>query len=160
MDAGPELVAAADPWALSLPVLAGRHTDAVPELVERVAELRAAGARLFEVIVGTPVDAYGARLTFRFGGGDADEVVQRAGLSGHPWGVPDWIGVRTGGDGAALAHRTASACMIITQGFLANRGLFRWMDAEEYLTAVTVAFSPEPCSRTPNPADALPAVRA
>lgn len=71
-----------------------------------------------------------------------------------------WADQRTGGDGAALAHRTASACMIITQGFLANRGLFRWMDAEEYLTAVTVAFSPEPCSRTPNPADALPAGRA
>ncbi|GEM_PF-4565395 len=103
MDSEPALVAAADPWALALPVLAGPHTEAVPGLMARVAELRSAGARLFEVVVGTPIDAYGARLTFRTGDGDAVDVARRAGLSGHPWGVPDWIGVRTGADGAVRA---------------------------------------------------------
>ena len=50
-----------------------------------------------------------------------------------------WADQQSGGDGAALARRTASACMIIGQGFLANRGLFGWLDAEEYLE--TVAFA-------------------
>lgn len=55
-----------------------------------------------------------------------------------------WADLRAradGGDGSALARQTASACMIITQGFLANRGLFGWMDAEEYLQTVTRAFA-------------------
>jgi TetR/AcrR family transcriptional regulator, transcriptional repressor of aconitase len=54
-----------------------------------------------------------------------------------------WADDRSGGDGSALARQTASACMIIGQGFLANRELFGWMDAEEYLEAVAVAFGPD-----------------
>lgn len=61
-----------------------------------------------------------------------------------------------GGDGAELARRTAYACMIIGQGFLANQGLFGWMDAEEYLATVARAIAPDPCPHT-NPADALSA---
>jgi hypothetical protein len=103
MDAETELVAAADPWALALPVLAGPHVEAVPELVALVADLRGAGARLFEVVVGTPIGAYGARLTFRTGIRDAADVAARVGLADHPWGVPDWVGLRTGADGAVRA---------------------------------------------------------
>jgi hypothetical protein len=57
-----------------------------------------------------------------------------------------WADQRSGGDGSVLAHQTASACMIIAQGFLANRGLFGWMDAEEYLQAVATAFGGQPDS--------------
>ena len=103
MDAGLERVAATDPWALALPVLAGPHGEAVPELRSRVADLRGAGARLFEVVVGTPIEAYGARLTFRSGSGAAAGVAGRVGLADHPWGVPDWIGLRTAADGAVRA---------------------------------------------------------
>lgn len=92
-----------DPWALALRVLAGPHVDAVPELVARIAGVRRAGARLFEVVVGTPVDAYGARLTFLSGDGDAAAVAHQAGLADHRWGVPDWIGLRTEGDGTVRA---------------------------------------------------------
>lgn len=92
----------ADPWALALRVLAGGHQDAVPELVARTAALHAAGARLFEVVVGTPAEAYGARLTF-LTGDDPDAVVGQVGLAGHPWGAPDWIGLRTAADGSVRA---------------------------------------------------------
>jgi len=99
MDAEQQLAAAGDPWALALPVLAGPHGEAVPALLAQVTALRGAGARLFEVVVGTPVEAYGARLTFVNGDG-SETVAARAGLGGHPWGPPDWVGLRTGADGA------------------------------------------------------------
>lgn len=51
-----------------------------------------------------------------------------------------WADQQSADDGADLARRTASACMIIGQGFLANRGLFGWLEAEEYLDAVVLAF--------------------
>lgn len=44
-------------------------------------------------------------------------------------------------DGDALASRVAAACLIMCQGFLANRSLHGWMSAEEYLDATTAAFS-------------------
>jgi len=94
------VVAAVDPWVLAAGVLAGPHAGAVPALVAQVAALRDAGARLFEVVVGTPVDAYGARLTFVTRSGAATSVV---GLDAHPWGPPDWVGLRTGADGAVRA---------------------------------------------------------
>ncbi|MDM7853460.1 hypothetical protein [Cellulomonas alba] len=94
-------VAAADPWALALPVLAGPHVDAVPALLARVAALRGAGAPLFEVVVGTPVAAYGARLTFETGRHEA--VARQAGVGDHPWGPPDWVGLRTAAGGAVRA---------------------------------------------------------
>ena len=38
--------------------------------------------------------------------------------------------------------RVAQTCLIMGQGFLANRGLFGWMGAEQYLDAVLAAFGP------------------
>lgn len=102
MDVEPA-VAAVDPWALALPLLAGPHVEAVPALLAQVAALRDAGARLFEVVVGTPIEAYGARLTFVTGDGDAEAVARHAALDGHPWGPPDWIGLRTDADGTVRA---------------------------------------------------------
>ena len=53
-----------------------------------------------------------------------------------------WADLRSGGDGAALASRVAKTCLVMGQGFLANRTLFGWLSAEEYLEGVTAAFGP------------------
>ncbi|GAA3631686.1 TetR/AcrR family transcriptional regulator [Microlunatus ginsengisoli] len=50
-----------------------------------------------------------------------------------------WADAAAGGDGGELATRVAGACLIMCQGFLANRCLLGWMSAEEYLDAVTTA---------------------
>jgi hypothetical protein len=52
----------------------------------------------FEVIAGTPCERYGARLTFRAAGGTA-ALAEAFGLTQHPWGDPDWVGVRVSRDG-------------------------------------------------------------
>jgi AcrR family transcriptional regulator len=57
----------------------------------------------------------------------------------RPWADATAAGAGAPGDGAALAARTASACLIMGQGFLANRCLLGWMSAEDYLETVTVA---------------------
>jgi AcrR family transcriptional regulator len=53
-----------------------------------------------------------------------------------------WADRRIGGDGAALASGVAKTCLAMGQGFLANRTLFGWLSAEEYLEGVTAAFGP------------------
>jgi hypothetical protein len=47
-----------------------------------------------------------------------------------------------GDDGASarLALRTAQTCLTMTQGFLANRCLFGWLDAGEFLETASRAF--------------------
>ena len=55
----------------------------------------------------------------------------------RPWA--DAMAAGSPGDGAALAARTASACLIMGQGYLANRCLLGWMSADDYLETVTVA---------------------
>lgn len=46
----------------------------------------------FEAVVGTPARRYGPRLTFRVaGGGRFDALAAR---HPHPWGAPDWVGLR------------------------------------------------------------------
>jgi len=97
------MVPAPDRWQLALTVLAGDHRQAAAEFVTTAAALRGAGARLFEVIVGTPSPEYGGRVTFLTGEAEPDTVVRLAGLSGHPWGRPDWIGLRTDADGSVRA---------------------------------------------------------
>ena len=52
----------------------------------------------FEVIAGTPCERYGARLTFRAVGGSA-ALAAAFGLTHHPWGAPDWVGVRVSRSG-------------------------------------------------------------
>jgi TetR/AcrR family transcriptional regulator, transcriptional repressor of aconitase len=51
-----------------------------------------------------------------------------------------WADQYGGGDGAALASKVAKTCLAMGQGFLANRTLFGWMSAEEYLDGVIAAF--------------------
>lgn len=54
-----------------------------------------------------------------------------------------WAAQRTGGDAATLARDVAQACLIMGQGFLANRTLFNWMTAEQFLDALAAAWSPD-----------------
>lgn len=42
-----------------------------------------------------------------------------------------------GGEGWDLARRTAQTLLVMCQGFLANRCLFGWLDAEDYLATAT-----------------------
>lgn len=89
-------------WAQALTCLAGRHPAALESLAGIVENLGAAGGVPFEVIAGTPASHYGARITFRAAGGsDPAALAAAAGLAAHPWGTPDWIGVRTSADGTA-----------------------------------------------------------
>jgi hypothetical protein len=88
-----------DVWAQALGRLTAGHPDALPSLRRTVGALQAAGGLPFEVIAGTPAGRYGARLTFR-AGADTRALARAAGLAGHPWGTPDWVGVRTSPDGA------------------------------------------------------------
>ena len=44
--------------------------------------------------------------------------------------------------GPELAARVAQACIIMCQGFLANRCLFGWLTVEEYLDTATRALTP------------------
>ena len=53
-----------------------------------------------------------------------------------------WADAQTDGAGEELALRTAQACMIMSQGFLANRCLFGWLDAEDFLATATHALGP------------------
>ncbi len=91
-----------DQWHLALSALAGAHADATQSLIATVDRLRAAGGALFEVISGAPALRYGARLTFR-PVGDRAAFAVAGGLADHPWGPPDWIGVRTSADGTTRA---------------------------------------------------------
>jgi AcrR family transcriptional regulator len=44
--------------------------------------------------------------------------------------------------GPELAARAARACLIMCQGFVANRCLFGWLNVEEYLETATRALTP------------------
>lgn len=87
-------------WDAALAVLGRPHPGALPSLAATVEGIRGAGGVLCEVIAGTPDSRYGARLTFRAARDrDPAAVARAAGFGDHPWGVPDWIGVRTAADG-------------------------------------------------------------
>jgi hypothetical protein len=58
-----------------------------------IEKLHKLGAVPFEVIAGTPGERYGARLTFRATGSTA-ALAEAGGFTHHPWGAPDWLGVR------------------------------------------------------------------
>ena len=69
-----------------------------PILQKAIEKACALGGVPLEVIVGTPKDRYGARITLRLPF-DKSEFVRAFGLDGHPWGLPEWVGLRTQGDG-------------------------------------------------------------
>ncbi|MGH8531299.1 MAG: hypothetical protein ACREV1_00885 [Gammaproteobacteria bacterium] len=60
----------------------------------------ARGAIPFEIISGVPLHRYGARITFR-PGPEPQRLAAVAGLAGHPWGLPDAIGLRVSPTGTA-----------------------------------------------------------
>lgn len=92
----------ADPaWADIVGGLTAGSDGSSEELLGAVRRLRAAGGVAFEVVAGTPVESYGARITFRPARGSNErertQLAAVAGLDPHPWGTPDWIGIRSGG---------------------------------------------------------------
>ncbi|MEM7052535.1 MAG: hypothetical protein AAF604_22925 [Acidobacteriota bacterium] len=77
------------------------------ELFEACGRALEVGARPFEVVVGAPDADHGARLTFERPA-DPAPLGDAFGLADHPWGAPDWIGLRwseKGGLKAKPYHR-------------------------------------------------------
>lgn len=81
-------------WGLLAACLGVAQPQTVTVLVDEMARASRAGARLFEVVTGAPHVRYGARITFETTDDSRDEVAAAVGLSAHPWGAPDWIGLR------------------------------------------------------------------
>jgi hypothetical protein len=67
------------------------------------------GAVPFEVIAGTPTARYGGRVTFRLPAAKA-AFLAAFGLDCHPWGEPNWVGLRdaSGAGVAAKAYHAIS----------------------------------------------------
>ena len=49
--------------------------------------------------MGTPASRYGARVTFEGRGEARAALAATFGIGRHPWGTPDWVGVRVRPDG-------------------------------------------------------------
>lgn len=75
------------------------HTQVLATAIEKTCSL---GATPFEVIAGTPHEKYGARMTFWLPA-DSGKVLAERGLSGHPWGPPQWFGLRIDNEGRLIA---------------------------------------------------------
>jgi hypothetical protein len=67
------------------------HTQVLATAIEKTCSL---GATPFEVIAGTPHRMYGARITFVVPP-ENGKILAEWGLSNHPWGAPQWIGLRS-----------------------------------------------------------------
>jgi hypothetical protein len=88
-----------------------------PVFGEAVRAAVAAGGLPFEAIAGTPASRYGARLSFR-PAHDRRALAEAFGLEAHPWGLPDWIGVRVRSEGTVstkayhrLVHLGPDVCV-------------------------------------------------
>ena len=99
-----------------------------------------AGARPFELILGAPLERYGARLTFSVGAHGA-AVATALGMEEHPWGPPDWVGLRVDQEGCLASkpyHRADrgerrseyNARMVGVAGFVPVMAA-RWRGREE-----------------------------
>lgn len=96
-----------------LPSLTGLLPGDPAAFAARLAATLAAGGVPFEVIAGAPAASFGARITLQ-PAGDPRALAAAAGLADprapHPWGPPDWVGLRMAADGAVAAkpyHRVA-----------------------------------------------------
>jgi hypothetical protein len=110
-------------WPPVLDGLLEAHVSSAGSHMRPTADrLRAAGGRVFEIAVGT-LPRHGLRITWRPADpSGAHALAEAAGLAEHPWGAPDWIGLRTGSDGVARCkayHRRPPPLGITT----AHRGL-------------------------------------
>lgn len=71
--------------------------------------VRDTGGSLFEAVVGAPLQRYGPRLTLN-AAPDPGEHAVALGFGAHPWGPPNWYGVRFDPAGAVIIkpyHRTS-----------------------------------------------------
>lgn len=78
-------------------------------LTETMRAATAVGGRPFEVIVGSPFERYGARVTFVPAPGGEARLASALGFADHPWGPPAWIGARSAFGALSLKayHRAA-----------------------------------------------------
>lgn len=53
-----------------------------------------------------------------------------------------WADAQTDGAGVELARRAGQTLMIMVQGYLVNRCLFGWLDADDYRTTAALALAP------------------
>jgi hypothetical protein len=82
-----------------------------PVFEESIKKASAFGATPFEVVNGSPAARYGARITFRLPSNKRDFLAHFA-LEGHPWGAPDWAGIRIADQGGLRVkpyHRVVTA---------------------------------------------------
>jgi hypothetical protein len=91
-----------DRWGTLLACLAARSPEKLPLLEQTVKTVLGGPGIAFEVIAGTPGARYGPRITFR-PAGDRHALAGAVGLASHPWGPPDWVGLRVRGDGTVYA---------------------------------------------------------
>ena len=115
-------------WADVLRELYAAQPAAAEQVIAASARLRAAGGVPFEVVAGAPAALYGTRLSWRAQHpGAATALATAAGLDKHPWGTPDWIGLRSDADGTVRCkayHRRPAGLEITT----VHRGLVPGLD--------------------------------
>ncbi len=91
---GPPASPGDERWDVLAACIGAAQPATVACLVQEIARVRAAGARPFEVIAGAPHHRYGARITFETSEANRERAAAASGLPAHPWGAPDWIGLR------------------------------------------------------------------
>jgi hypothetical protein len=99
-------------WALLARCLTLGSPNHTPVFEKAIRQALAFGATPFEVIAGTPAACYGARITFRLPQ-SKHPILAEFGLADHPWGDPEWIGLRVTVDGELIAkayHARVKPC--------------------------------------------------
>jgi len=96
------------------------NTPIFQKAIEKACAL---GAIPFEVIAGTPKTRYGARITLRLTS-DKSQFIRDFELDGHPWGAPDWVGLRIQGEGPLVVkayHQVAQVTPLSFEEKLRSR---------------------------------------
>jgi hypothetical protein len=91
-----------DRWGTLLACLTVHSPQKLPLLDQTVKTVLGGPGIAFEVVAGTPAARYGPRITVR-PAGDRLALAGAVGLASHPWGPPDWVGLRVGVDGKVAA---------------------------------------------------------
>jgi len=87
----------ASPWETLARCLAATDPGTLHQLNSALKRAYSCGALPFEIIAGAPFERYGARVTFQH---PSPEILARAfNLDRHPWGAPDWVGLRIAANG-------------------------------------------------------------
>jgi hypothetical protein len=101
-DAGNPIAVRKEPWVLLGQILCLGSGDHTPIFEDAIAKAWTMGARPFEVIAGTPHCDYGPRITFSLPS-EKNVFSDIFGVPDHPWGQPQWMGLRMDGSGKVIA---------------------------------------------------------